>query len=251
MNGQFESAKRELEGILNREWKLRGPAPDEYRSQLRQRYPEDTEAEIDEMMAGGESYFFRKNAPELRTQGTHQIILGLGRDYVGKTRLKGETSGYYILDTSFVYEPILGESLRILEELGFDVPEHHYVGIENEDGNFKVKDGGFEFVIARDLTENGSYRVEDVQDEHFETLSNGAELRQQLIDASRTLQEIHDKKHPLYAMEINDHVTNEGPKEAFRHMFFTQIDPNTNTGKLVLGDLDHVILYRKPQAPSK
>ncbi|HLD43404.1 MAG TPA: hypothetical protein VJB08_05470 [Candidatus Nanoarchaeia archaeon] len=251
MKDQFESAKRELEGILSREWSLRGSAPDERRSQLRQIYPDDTDAEIEDKLTWGNPYYFRKEAPEFRTRGTNQMILGLDQGYVGKTRLYIETSNHYVLYAIRIYEPDLGKTLEILEGLGFDVPEHHYVGIEHKDGNFKVEDGDFGFVIAHDLTENGKYRVEDVEGKHFETLSNGAELRQQLIDASRILQEIYDKKNPLYAGEVNGHVTDEGPQEAFRHMFFTQIDSTANTGKLVLGDLDHVILYRKPQAPSK
>lgn len=48
-----------------------------------------------------------------------------------------------------------------------------------------------------------------------------------------------------YLIAINDHITSEGPEEAFRHMFFVKIDPSTNEGKLVLGDLDHVILYKR------
>ena len=54
------------------------------------------------------------------------------------------------------------------------------------------------------------------------------------------LNEINSGKNPKYRLEINDHVTDEGPDEAFRHMFFVQIDPKQNTGRLVLGDFDHV-----------
>src|SRR3989338_9121851 len=87
MKDQFESAKRELEGILSREWSLRGSAPDERRSQLRQIYPDDTDAEIEDKLTWGNPYYFRKEAPEFRTRGTNQMILGLDKGYVGKTRL--------------------------------------------------------------------------------------------------------------------------------------------------------------------
>jgi hypothetical protein len=252
MTDKFKQAKNALEIILDREWKLRGDAPNEYFEQLRNRYPDDSDEELRQLMSvSGDRYFLRKEIPELITRGNHQVVLSLGYGYIGKTRIKGETSAHYVHTSLFVYGPQVVETIDILRELGFNVPEHHYVEIEQISEEFKVGDCGLSFVIARDLTEDGRYRVENVKDEHFETLSNGPELRRQLNYASRTLQEIYDNKNPLYAMDINDHVTDEGPQEAFKHMFFTQTDPNTNTGKLILGDLDHVILYRKPQAPSK
>lgn len=59
---------------------------------------------------------------------------------------------------------------------------------------------------------------------------------------------LKEEKHGIstnYSIKINDHVTSEGPEEAFRHMFFVKIDSSTNEGKLVLGDLDHVIIYKR------
>jgi len=32
--------------------------------------------------------------------------------------------------------------------------------------------------------------------------------------------------------------------EKARHVFFVKIEPKTNTGKLVLGDLDHIEIYK-------
>ncbi|MBI4441013.1 hypothetical protein HY639_02495 [Candidatus Woesearchaeota archaeon] len=247
MRPPFEQAKNVLEGILHREWAGRGAAPEDYLRQLRNKYPEASEEEVREMMTFfGSTYFLGKEIPELTAKGTRQIVLSLGNGYIGKTRVYGETSTHYIHTTLFVYEPALIETIDILRELDFDVPEHHYVGIEQASERFTVRDCGLSFVITVDLTAGGKYLVEDVKDSHFETLTNGAELKQQLITASRTLQEIYDKKNSLYEMQVNDHITSEGPQEAFRHQFFTQMDPVTNRGKLVLGDVDHILFYRIP-----
>ena len=247
MEDQFEKAKRTLEGILNREWNLRDPALEEYRQHVMEKMGFCGEV-LDEFIAMHHfTYFLKRNAPEVRTLGTRQIILDIGNGYVGKTKLRVVTPNYYILMGS-PYYPDLDQTIKTLAELGFDVPEHHCIEIKNQNGKIVVEDSGFGFVITRDLTENGRYRVEDVKNEHFETLLNGEELRQQLTDAQKTLREIYDGKNPRYRMEVNAHATVKGPQEAIRHMFFTQIDPITNRGKLVLGDLDHVILYRKPSA---
>jgi len=247
MENRYEQAKKVLECILDREWNFRGDAPDELFRQFKKRYPQDSDEELRELIDfSGSRYFLRKGIPEIIAKGNHQVVLSLGNGYVGKTRVKIETSAHYASSTLFVYEPGLVETIKVLRELHFDVPEHHYVELEQTPEGFKVSDDGLSFVIAADLTENRKYLIEEVNEPHFESLINGAELKQQLIDASRTLQEVYDHKNPLYRITVNDHVTGEGPQEAFRRMFFTQIDHVTNKGKLVLGDLDHVFLFRNP-----
>ncbi len=248
MNSQFNDAKRKLEEILNREWALRSSSLDDYKNYLKKKYPKDSDVEICEMLALCNPYFLRKNAPELTAKGTSQIVLKLNKSYVGKTKLfkEAETPNHHVLYPETYSSYILNNS-KILNELGFEIPEHNYVGIEHKNGNFKVKEKGFGFAIVRDLTENGKYKIEDVKEEHFENLLNGAKLKKQLNDSLKILQDIYDKKNPLYLMKVNNHATKEGPQEAFRHMFFIQFDLNANAGKLVLGDLDHTIFYRMPK----
>ncbi len=252
MKAQFNNAKRKLEEILTREWKLKGSSLEDYKIYLKKKYPKDPDAEICEMLTLCNPYFLRKNISELITRGTNQIILRLNKNYLGKTRLLngGETSSHYFLH-SYTYESNVIDNPRILNKLGFEIPKHNYVEIEHKNGNFKVKNEGFGFVITKDLTENGKYKIEDVQEKHFENLSNGAELKKQLNDSLKILQEIYDKKNPLYLINVNRHATEEGPQEAFKHMFFTQINPTTNTGKLVLGDLDHVVFVKCPRDDNK
>lgn len=248
MKAQLNDAKRKLEEILTREWNFRGSALEDYKIYLKKECPEEPDAEINRMVFEFNPYFLRKNIPELMAKGTNQIVLKLNNKYVGKTKLfkEAETPNHHVLYSETYSSYILNNS-KILNELGFEIPEHDYVGIEHKNGNFKVKDEGFGFVITKDLTENGKYKIEDVKEEHFETLSNRAELRQQLINSLKILQEIYDKKNPFYLMKVNNHVTKQGPEEAFKHMFFTQINSNANTGKLVLGDLDHIIFYKMPK----
>jgi len=243
MENDYENAKGRLEFILNREWALRGNAPEEFFTKLKNRHPEDTDELINELITVIGYYFLRKNMPEIVGRGSNQIVISLGNGYIGKTRPLGmKTTDHYVVSID-PYEPSLLDSVFVLRELGFDVPEHNYVNIKKTNGSFKVPDQGCSFVIAHDLTEGGKYLVEDVNRRHF-SLSNGQEIREQLKKYTRTLMAIFEGNHHSYKAEVNPHLPFERPLKAIYKMFFVQIDTVANTGKLVLGDLDHVILYK-------
>lgn len=59
------------------------------------------------------------------------------------------------------------------------------------------------------------------------------------------LRSLCDGNHPQYGMELNRHVSSDSPDDALRHMFFVVINPDTNIGHLVMGDIDHVAFYLK------
>ena len=235
-----------LEDILNREWALRGNALEEFIKQVFDRNPHFDDMDFLRQEIMPSLYAIRKNAPEIIVRGSRQLVLSLGYSYVAKIRIKGETSSHYVSATVFTFEPYLVKTPQTLKESGFEVPEHHYLGLENENGRFRIGEIGCECVIAEDLTENGKYELREVEDKNLCQLKNATELRGQLARAMKLLYELYKGSNPTYVLKINHHATKEGPQQAFRHMFFIQINPNTNTGKIVLGDLDHVFLYRTP-----
>jgi len=245
MEKNFERAKIVLEGILNREFVSR----ERYLNQLRDFLLSNGKAAEEDMDIYLEGkYFLRKDNSEFIVSGTKQIVLNVGSGYLAKTRPRPwNIDQVYVLSKSRVYEPQLIDTLQVLSELGFEVPEHHYMGVNIESNGIRVYDGGLAFVIAEDLTCGGRYVIQNIKDQHFQELANGAELKEQLTGAVTLFTDICDEKRLPYCGCVNDHVTIEGPEEAFRHMFFVQIDPLDSRGKLVLGDLDHVLLVKKAQ----
>lgn len=242
MSDRYKNAKQALENILNREWELRGSAPQEFYEKLMQEQAPNT-ALVKCV------YFLRRDAPEIVTRGDKQIVISLNKRYVGKTRIEDETSTHYVLRGELpgfpVYESALQETEKILRELEFEVPEHNYLGIYR-DGEVEVLDEGRGFVITPDLREGGRYRVEDVKDDHFRNLPNGEELKEWSGQALGTLQNIYSGNHSQYQMQVNGHVTSHGPQEASSHLFFVQI-PNhpKKEGKIFAADLDHLFLRRR------
>jgi hypothetical protein len=242
---KYVEATKALEVILNREKALRGSAPDEFAQQLRVSSGY-SDAELSEL-ADGEIYL-RKQTPEIIGSGTSQVVLALSAGYVGKTRAGCRTSKHYVVDTKcagvYYDKAQLLDSVEILRELGFEVPEHVYMGVrENGDGKYEVVDDGNVFIIAPDLTHGGRFRVGDVEEQHFIQLANGAALRTEFEEKLAIFKGMPELEHPEYGAQINAHLP-EDEGEAFKRMFFMQIDADVNEGKLVLGDFDHLFLYR-------
>ena len=136
-----------------------------------------------------------------------------------------------------------------LQDLGFEVPEHHYFRLKQTDDGIELKESGYgrDFVITPDLSETGIFKVEDVEDKHFHQLANGEDIRRQLNTQLEILRNLYGGNHPQYKMDLNGHVSSDGPDEALRHMFFVVINATTNIGHLVMGDIDHVSFHLKTQ----
>ena len=236
----FESAKRALETLLEREWQLRGSAPKEYLRFLQEKYPgEQWVSSVAE-----DSFYLRRDMPEIMMRGTNQIVFYLSDGYVCKATTINDK---VVLSTHHIfangdYATASESTIRVLKELGFEVPEHHYIEVQRVGESFKVKEHGLAFVIATDLSEDGRYKVEDVTAEHFRYLNNGQELQRQFKQGVKRLLDIHRHKNMLYSMSINGHGTMMEPQEAIERTFLIQIDSVTHTGKLVLGDLDNLSL---------
>lgn len=252
MGKQYMGAKEALKVVLNREWNLRGSAPNELLEELTRRRLESGSG-IDDLanLVRGQ-LFIRKNASEIIAVGTNQIVLTLCPEYIAKAKkfeFKLPHHYAFTADGCFDYNPEKDIFLRteeVLEELGFRVVKHHYVGVENKDGNFEINDNGGVFAIASDLRECGKYEVKEAEDENLKGLHNGSNLKKKLVESVSSFQKMSDREHPLYCAEVSSHVIDVGgsQEEAFRRIFLLRINRDTNIGELVAGDLDHVYFWR-------
>jgi len=213
-------------------------------------------------------FFLPKNTPEIIGKGTHTVVLDIGNGFVAKFRPseriicfgKAEVEGQYILHVENAMDEklFLFETIRSLRELGFQVPFHMVAGISlgRYPEQVEIKESGLiyrcAFVIATDLRKNGRYSVVEPEDSVLLSLKNGDELKELLTTHVKFLMELYTEYknsflppapyNPKYVIAVNDHVTTEGPQDAFRHMFLLQVDQHTATGKLVLGDLSGVAI---------
>lgn len=224
----YQPAQRQLEALLKREWKLRSTAPREY--------GREQENKLD----GLQTYYLRKNMPEIFARGTGQVVFSLTSEVVAKFRPYCSTSKHYV--HCLGYEDKLIEAPYNLEQLGFSVWEHHYVGVEKKEDSFQVGDfrGRLDFALCPDMRERGRYNVEEVRVPRLRKLQNGEQLVKQYNGWIKLLQQIYKGKRKDMYIFMNRHATTDNPTNAFRHMFLLRTDPKTNKGDIFAADLDHV-----------
>ncbi len=234
----LDRAKKALELLLEKEWLLRGNAPSEHLEYMQQKYPTTDWTNYLEGCC-----FLRQNMPEIIPGGTNQVVFQLEGGYIGKTKTKKRgqmTSGHYVIGN--VYASKSEATVRALEDLGFDVPEHHYVKVERQGEIFVVRDHGLMFAIAEDLAQEGRYVVDDVTKELLRSINNGAEIKAEFKKCFEVLKNIYKLKNLPYSLSASGHGTITDSDEAIRRTFLLQIDTQTNIGRLVAGDLDNIIM---------
>lgn len=97
----------------------------------------------------------------------------------------------------------------------------------------------FYFTITPDISMDGALKVCQAQEIDYTTLKNGSILKTKFeSDVEAILQLVNDER---YGLRFNSH-RNSGndSRSAIERMFFVVVDPATNLGELVCGDLDHV-----------
>jgi hypothetical protein len=247
MTSRLELARRNLDAILNREIDLHRNPEDNYVAHQLQKHPDWTEYTIREILGQlGQIYLISENAPELLSKGEHQLVLSLGHSYVGKTKYYDIFDGKLVCRSKNVYETQIRNAEKVLRDIGILFPSQHYFGISIENNQVSVPITGMEFIITKDLRENGKYEIADADFYEIDLLLNGQEIREHYNLAIQSLISIYQRENPQFSVSINWHSTNietRNPEIAFRRMFFLQIDSFTNTGKLVVGDIDHVKFY--------
>lgn len=239
----IENAKRALELLLEREWQLRGTAPSEFESQIQKKYHNTRLSSIKAIV---EAYFYmRKDMPEIMAQGTSQIVFSLCDGYVGKTALNKRisTATHHML-TEQMYSSVSPHTVKVLLDLGFEVPEHHYVGVRRQGELFSVYDEGLTFAITEDLTKGGQIKVLEADGFNFNGLKNGGDLGKKFTEWTQKLKHLYDARPDGYFLSVNGHRNNQGPNLAIRRTFLLQVNPTTNTGRLVAGDVTNLELAK-------
>lgn len=154
----IDKAKRALELLLEREWQLRGTTPSEFERQIQKKSHSTRPHSIKAIVEA--HFYMRKDMPEIIAQGTSQIVFSLCDGYVGKTALNKRisTTTHHMLAEQ-MYSSVSPHTVKVLLDMDFDVPEHHYVGIRRQGESFDVYDEGLTFAITEDLTKGGQMKV--------------------------------------------------------------------------------------------
>lgn len=236
MSVPYHQALPLLEGILHREWAMKGTAPQILYDDLRGR---GDSAKLAQRLVE-DSFYMRKDAPEIFSSGTGQIVMSLDDMFVAKFIPAASDGSHYVIRSG--YYPGVLESHFALADLGFPVVEHYYVGVVRNGDKFRIGGDKPHFAICRDLRESGKYIVQEAYARILNRLANGPQLRKELKKSLEKLDRVRKGRVKGFYARVNDHATNDNPRNALLHMFFVQIDPKTNTGKLIIGDLDHVFV---------
>lgn len=263
----LEKAKSRLVEVLQEEYEHQGDAPERVREQLREEGADDDL--IDTIL--GNRIYVRKNSPYIINVGSRQVVLRLGHGAAAKLiRPEGEQAldDWHVINTRrgyprdmFSVDDVLIE-LNAAHNLGYDVPAHHYLRLERENGRttgivpVPPEKNSAHTVITRDLTEDGDKSIQELNIDQFMVLENGQEILNQYAGIARFFLDMHDHYQaykrgagpkPAYGIEATahkSHAPDAHPQVAINRMLLVQIDPKTDTGKLVCGDLDHLRVWR-------
>jgi len=224
----------------------------------------------------------RKNSPYILGGGEHQILIGLENNLVAKTRYTGDQEYPFTIGRRpFNF---IKETRDSLLGLGIDVPEMHFCRFYWQDGKLIVSSDVFhdsrtemlgmdldsmdrEYYLNRekypnvcitsDLREGGRYTVEDYDGRRVKGLINGDFISSQFRQISKRLEALKDfleynEDGSEFVLSYEPHLVRnlrswkEGRKKAIRRMFLVQrpVDPSEE-GKLVVGDIDHIYVFRR------
>ncbi len=240
--------------------------------------PEDSEKRLKKL---DRLLYFRIDQPCVVGRGTNQLALDVQNGLIAKI---GVSSIGRVVEVGRGLYQHMQETVTTLRELGFDVPEIRYARIRWEGNKVSVNSdvehglygemsrGGETRKLVRkrpynipnvtftvDLREGGKYEVVEFDREVATGLPNGASLIEQFAESSDKLVKLYDKYyHALLASVESGEKLASGPflhysphreggeaEDAVRKMFFLQV-PTTDgeEGKLVIGDIDHVYLFK-------
>lgn len=196
--------------------------------------------------------FIRTNSPFLAGKGTTQIVLRLDDKTLAKSQKSSRNNfndqGSHYMINHVSYGPGRIETERILRKLGLNVPEHIYLSHTQADKfNLQISedDENNFFLLTRDLSENGKYRVEDFDKAKLKDIKNGKQLEIEYNKFFNILNNIRWQNGREYILEAQNHVMDSRDiSGAIQHLFMLKIDLETNLGELVAEDTDHLDVYK-------
>jgi hypothetical protein len=238
---QENNLKQIVENILNREWieseKVKSNYFEEYKSV-------DKNTSYDDYKKDKDIIYLKKDIPELINQGDTQAILQLDKEYVAKFPII-KFSGHNMLH---YYPNAITDSVKIWPELGFVVPEHRFYYVNVADKIYTTEEKHKRFDSPRaGLTVNlaqDDKKIVTYSEDAIKGLSNHAHLKEEFEYGVALIKNIENNPKD-YALMPHGHIDEYGSiDKAIRHMFLVQIDSKTNDGKLILGDIDHLFIYK-------
>lgn len=266
-----ESIQRDYEEVLSGKISL---TPE----QLAAFTPEDSEKRLKKL---DRLLYFRIDQPSVIGRGTNQLALNVQNGLIAKI---GVNSIGRVVEVGRGLYQHMQETVTTLQELGFEVPEVRYARVRWEGNRVSVNSdvehglygemsrGGETRELIRkrpynipnvtfigDLRENGKYDVVEFDPEVAAKLPNGASLVEQFEESSDRLVKLYEGYyHALLASVESGEQLAPGPflhysphreggeaKDAVRKMFFLQVPTSDGEeGKLVIGDIDHVYVFK-------
>lgn len=229
----------------------------------------------------GTLIYVRNTPPWLVGRGEHQVVIDVGNGLVAKLPANNypiPKLGLHITTTFPGYAHVgfgktnyrfMQETIDNLRKLGYEIHDGqfyhgHWVGIDRICVTPKVRHDTFRkrtkseipppnIFITADLREGDKYKVIEYDDEQARQLPNGSVLvdifkaghsdfMQRFVPSTVGISEGVPGKIPPYLLR-KPHGPDCSPETAIRKMFLLQIPVNKGEeGKLVIGDLDHVLL---------
>lgn len=237
----LDDAKNSMERILNRELDrqafMKLSCYEEYRDL-------NHKIKFHDYKNDREIIFIPKEMPETINKGNTQAIIKLNDEYIAKIPI----IKFKTYDMISGYPNVIIDSMNTWKELGFYVQPHEFyflggnetISLSNEQQ--KTNDQP-RIAITKNL-QNDRYKARTYSREAIMLLNNRKQLEDEFQNDLKKIEKIYDEPDE-YALQATGHMLDNGEiDEAITHMFLVQIDKETNNGKLVLGDLDHLFIYK-------
>ena len=237
-----------------------------------------------DQIQGENRIVLRTTEPYFIAKGSHQVVIDIGNDLVAKLRYEKKFCSDEYLSVSWDYDFLkdTADTLRSIglqvPELEFLRAEwnDNKIEVSNNVSNdsyrrYLVQSQRFikrtrkkpvycvdalmpknlpNVCIMNDLREGGRYQVFDFEEEIVKSLSNGEDIIREYERNFSQLMNIYNKKRFYLKpdsepfIEFDPHKSSS-PKEAIKRMFLLQAPTNKkDLGKLVMGDLDHIKVFR-------
>ncbi len=280
--GSFEKGRLQLEIFLNREIIFTAAHQERIVQQLYEHYtkPQSGLAQSvskdrvrNLLRKKANLVILRKDIPELIGHGTHQAVIALDNGLVAKLPHRDtnwQQDDVFSLCGSYCFTDTTQKELL---KLGLQVPMmqlyqiHHTsdgITISSEVIHYNWGDQMRKWLneeevhinqepnvcLTIDLRENGKFRVVDYNLHLAKSLANGDQLIRDYTAGCEVLRNLardgyydHPPSNTLY-FEYEPHKMDTA-EEAIEKVFLLQIPVDKNEpGKLVVGDIDHIYLFR-------
>lgn len=195
-------------------------------------------------------FYIRADAPEVvlgSLDDSNQIVFKVAEGWVAKAKKSTWKKGEFYGMSGFLAYSRNNDGIdQDLRDIGIEnVPEHHYFGFADGMSNFELdKERPLCIVLTKDITEGGRYELHEVDGFDFSKLANGEDLQSKYQSTKSLLNSYANGKVAAMKLYADRHGGQGGADKAIARTFFCAVDPVSNVGKLVAGDLDN-IYFRK------